>query len=361
MRLRMRYEFLYKGLIFPLLLLINCKDQIDLRGEGNMGVLVIDGKVTTLPGPYTLKLGYTVGLDQKPSPVTFANALLVDEDTGASETFVESRPGLYLAQGAVVPGVAGHRYHVEVSLLNGKRYATKTEKIPDATATDDLSYEFGSRSEFIGEVEVKENILNVYTDTELPQGENDYYLRWDVGETYVFEETPIMSPFTGRIPNPCYIDGVADPQRIVLFSTENNEVKSLKQTLIAQRKIDYSFLSRHYFSVSVLSITRESYRYWNKINELINRSGSIFDTPPAPITGNAYSITDPGEAVFGFFEAANASLNRFYTLRGNIPVSIAPYCNDPVRGLYWQGYPKECSSCTSLDNSKVTPPDWWEF
>lgn len=347
-------------MMFCLLVLINCKDPIDLRGEGSIGILVVDGKVSTLPGPYTLRLGYTVGIDQKPSPVSFAMATLIDDGTGDMESFIETtKPGIYEVAGNVIQGTAGHTYHVEITLQNGRTYASKPERIPDAAAIDAPYFEFGKKSDFVGEIEVKTDVINIYTDTQFPSVEKDYNFRWDVTETYMFEQSPQFDPFTGTIPKPCYVDGITDPQRISLFTTKNQRLPSLKGTLIAQRKIDYSFLARHYFSIYVSSITTESYTYWARINELINRSGSIFDTPPAPIIGNAYSTIDSEEKVFGYFEASNTNLVRIFTLRGDVPITLKDYCNDPVYGPYYPFYPNECYACTLLTNSSKTPPSWW--
>ena len=359
MRSANTYDLARKGIVFLVLILMNCKEPITLQGEGSVGLLVIDGKVNTLPGPYTLRLGYTVGMDQKPSPVSSARALLVDDDTGATEEYVEGNPGVYSVPGDVIRGTAGHRYHVEVALADGKSYATKPEKIPDGTGVDYPYFEIGQRSDFVDEVEVKVSVVNVYTDAQLPQSEGDHYQRWDVAETYMFEQTPIPNPLTGTLPLPCYVDGIPDGQRITLFSTKGLGTTKLDHLLVASRPVDQSFLARHYFTVYQSSITLESYNYWKNVNQLINRNGSIFDTPPAPIAGNAFSKTNEDEKVLGYFEAANTVLSRFYVLRGDIALQIQPYCNDPRYGIYWPGYPKECGYCLLLDNSSHTPPDWW--
>jgi hypothetical protein len=353
------HDLVRKGIIFLVLVMMNCKDPIDLKGEGSIGLLVIDGSINTLPGPYTLKLGYTVGLTQKPRPATKAHALLVDDESGVTEEFIETDSGKYVVPGAVIQGTPGHRYHIEVVLRDGRSYATKPERVPDATGVDSPYFEVSTTSDFVDETEVKVSVVNVYTNAQLPQGEKDYYLRWSATETYMFEQTPIPNPLTGALPLPCYVDGIPDGQRITLFSTEGQHRDRLDGLLVASRRIDYSFLGRHYFTVYQSSMTQEAYNYWKNVNQLINRNGSIFDTPPAPIVGNAFSKTDEEEKVLGFFEATNTTLSRFYLLKGNIPLALAPYCLDPRYGIYWPGYPRECSDCLSLDNSFHTAPDWW--
>jgi hypothetical protein len=360
MRLANIHDLARKGIVFLVLVSMNCKDPIVLKGEGSIGLLVVDGNISTLPGPYTLKLGLTVGLDQKPNPVSLAHALLVDDDNGATEEYVETKPGVYSVPGTTIQGTIGHRYHVEVALPDGRSYATKPELIPDATGVDSLYFEVGTTSDFVDATEVKVSVVNVYTNTQLPQSEKDYYLRWNATETYMFEQTPIPNPLTGTLPLPCYVDGIPDGQRITLFSTEGQHRQQLDKLLVAARKIDQSFLARHYFTVYQSSLTLEAYNYWKNVNQLINRNGSIFDTPPAPILGNAFSKTDDEEKVLGFFEATNTTLSRFYLLKGDIPLAIQPYCMDPRYGIYWPGYPRECRDCLSLDNSSNTPPDWWQ-
>ena len=175
----------------------------------------------------------------------------------------------------------------------------------------------------------------------------------------MFEQTPIVNPLTGALPLPCYVDGTPDGQRITLFSTRGQQRQDLNRLLVAVRVIDQSFLARHYFTVYQSSLTLEAYNYWKNVNQLINRNGSIFDTPPAPIVGNAFSKTNEEEKVLGYFEATNTRLSRFFVLKGDIPFVIYPYCMDPRYGIYWPGYPKECSNCLSLENSTHTAPGWW--
>lgn len=353
------HDLLRKGLVFLVLIMMNCKDPINLEGEGSIGLLVIDGQVNTLPGPYMLQIGFTVGVDQKPSPVSSAHALLVDDDLGLTEEFSETKAGVYTVPGAVIQGTAGHRYHVEVALPDGRTYATNPERIPDATGVDKPYFEVGTASDFVDETEIKVNVINVYTDAQLPQGEKDYFVKWDVTETYMFEQTPIVNPLTGTLPLPCYVDGIPDGQRITLFSTKGQNRQTLDRMLVAVRRIDQSFLARHYFTVFQSSLTPEAYNYWKNVNQLINRNGSIFDTPPAPIAGNAFSKTDAKEKVFGYFEATNTTLTRFYVLKSDIPLALQPYCLDPRFGVYYPFYPNECYNCTLLDNSTTTAPSWW--
>ncbi|MEJ0030379.1 MAG: hypothetical protein WDO15_08440 [Bacteroidota bacterium] len=217
------YRFLSRSTLLALVILFNCKDPIDIKGKGSIGVLVVSGQISTQPGPYSLQLGFTVGIDQKPSPATGAQVILFDDTDGLTEEFFEGNAGQYTVPGNVIQGTPGHTYHVTI-VVNNKNYASNPETIPEESATGTPSFEAGQKSNFIGETEVKQNVMNVYADTQFPS-QKEIYVRWDVTETFYFAQTPIPDPFSNALPRPCYISGVADPQRINLFTNKGTRQK----------------------------------------------------------------------------------------------------------------------------------------
>lgn len=342
-----------------ILLLAGCKEPVELKTDGGLGIVVIDGKINTQPGPYTLNIGFTVGDYQRPTAFENAHAILIDETEGFTEEYLETEPGIY-STSKLIQGKPGHTYHVQVQLADGREYWSKSETIPDATGVDDSYYKVGRRSDFVGDTEVLINTVEVYVDTQLPpKKEKPYYFRWDVDEYYVFEQTPRPDPMNHGLPPPCYVYAYSDPQRITTFSTRDKDVSVLKNQLVSVQDVQQTFLTRKEYTVYCTSLTKESYEYWNVVNQQINKTGSIFDTPPAPVKGNLYSMSDQGEAVYGHFEAGNASFSRITIFRADLDVVIPPYCNDASRGVYWPDYPQECSACLMLPHSSSTPPPWW--
>lgn len=336
----------------------NCNDPINLKTNGQGGVLVVSGKVSTLPGPHTIALGLTLEVNQTPSPVSGATITIRASD-GVSVQCMETSPGKYTVDEgsfAVVPGLS---YQVDITLAEGKHYMSIPELIQPATGVDSLFVEFERQSEIVNSSEVKKTVAKLYSNTTISSSSNTQYFKWDVEEVYMFEQTPIVNPFTGRLPNPCFVSGFPDPQRINLFSTENISVDHLNRTLLAVKEIDQSFLARHYFVVNLSAISARDYSYWKNADALINRTGSIFDTPPAPIKGNIYNVDDAKEEVYGYFEATVSATARIFTLPHEVGFPIPFYCNDPSKGIYSPDYPTVCHNCLELPNSSHTPPDWW--
>jgi len=336
----------------------NCNDPVNIKTERKGGVLVVSGKVSTLPGPHTIALGLTAAVNQTPIPLTGATVTILSSD-GSNVQCAETNPGKYtLFDGslAVVPGLS---YHIDIVLPDGRHYRSIPEMVQPVTGVDSPFVEFERQSVIINSTEVKETVAKLYTNTILPQSNSAQYFKWDIEEVYMFEQTPIPNPFTGRIPVPCFVSGFPDPQRINIFSTENISVDHLDRTLVAVRDVDQAFLARYYFVVNLSSISLQDYSYWKNADALINRTGSIFDTPPAPIQGNIYNVDDETEDVFGFFEATVTSTARIFTLPHNVGFPIPFYCNDPSKGIYSPDYPTVCRNCLELPNSSHTPPEWW--
>lgn len=345
-------------LLTSITVLNNCKDPILLRSTPEGGIFVVNGKVSTQPGPYTVTLGYTSPDGRKPTPVPGGAVSLVSS-AGNTWAYTEANPGEYVIPDGVAPILPGVTYHLEITLGDGRHYYSEDETVPMLTGTSDPHVEFEHKKIIVNNVEIQSDVANVFTDSQLPASGGPQFFKWDVGEVYMFEQTPIFNPITGSIPNPCFVTGYSDPQRINLFSTENLKVDHVDHKLVAVRLIDQSFLAKHYFIVSLSSISRKTYTYWDHVNSLVNRTGSIFDTPPAPIVGNIHNREDDSEKVYGYFEATNTSIARVYTLRGDIPFQLPAYCNDPALGVYYPNYPNECHNCLLIPGSSAVAPEWF--
>lgn len=338
--------------------LLHCEDPIDLRIAQNGGLLVVNGRVSTLPGPQELAIGYTSSANQIPDPIPGAAIVLFD-NSGNSRSYHEVRPGIYQIVASTFNPIPGENYFIEIRLPNGKIYRSKPETLPISRPEDSIYYEFHQRAKFQGGVQLKSNVIAIFVDTGISPSATRPFVRWDVEEVYMFEQTPIPNPFTGTIPLPCFVKGYPDPQTVNLFQgTPGRDVK-LRHMQVAEKEIDNTFLARHYFIVNASSISENAYLYWKQVNSLINKTGSLFDTPPAPVKGNVYNVDDPQEQVLGYFEVSNTSVSRTFTIRGDVPFPVPFNCYVPDKGLYSPDYPPSCYDCLRLPNSSHEKPEWF--
>jgi hypothetical protein len=338
--------FTYLSWSFLLLLLGlgSCVEEIDLPNTRRGGELVIHGTLTPSRSPQKLRIARTSPEERITVPVTGASARVFDEQ-GNWEFYREVGEGVYEFMGNQIQVEKGHSYYLEVNIL-GRIYRSRPERMPTEVGYDELEW-----------IATPQKFVEVYADSYFPATEDPLFIRWNVEEVYILEPTDFPDPFND-IPPPCYIWEYPNQQRMSLYNGALNPTERLPQTLVARQYVDYRFLSRHYFLVTQLSISREAFEYWERVNKAVNRTGSIFDAPPAPVAGNLFSPSNPNEQVLGYFEVALTDTASIFTVPGFFNFWIPPYCRyvpfQPVAR-----YPRVCINCLDFPNSSLQKPDFF--
>ncbi|MBB6326037.1 hypothetical protein FHS59_001665 [Algoriphagus iocasae] len=365
-----KFQLIRAFAAFLIFVLANsCVEQIDFPLDKGVEKLIVSGQVNNLNEPQLVFLSETTSKDREPlfednknyvlndlpRPVSGANIklMVIYGDGFASVLYTETKAGQYEMNSGVDLESASEIY-LEIE-VKGKMYRSKPQTMPSVVGSDVLSYSF---TRGIIEDQPETPFISIETEATLPQQTGGYYLRWDVDEAYYWNLTFFPNPFN-RAPPDCYVFGYPDPERITLVNGDllNNEGNQSKR-IVAQRIIDESFLSRHYFNVRQVSTNKEAYEYWRRIKELVGNTGSVFDTPPAPVLGNLYNVNDESEIVLGYFEVAKVNLTRIYTTRADVPFFNAEVCTySPTRPL--DDYPKTCLRCSEFKNSSNDTPPWW--
>lgn len=340
-------------LFFPALLLSGCIEQIDFDTDRRGGFLVVDGRIHEGPGPYSLELSRTTGEGSPTRPVTGAVVSIFD-DQGNQEFYTETEEGFYVTPGDIVQGRKGGTYYIEIELGGSFVYRSEPGTIPSYTATDSVYYEITTEEELSnGGILVDVEVIKVFADTQIPDVDSTLYLRWDVHELYKYTEFDVPDPFNTPPPF-CYVTQYPNPQKITQFSTKENETGQITRNELSTTRIDFSFYQRHYFNIVLTSTTKRAEEYWRQVDEIVNRSGTIFDVPPATVNGNIFNINNADEQVLGFFETALIDTSRFFTLRTDMPIFIGDPCGSFSRNRHYA-----CSNCLELPNSSKEEPYYW--
>lgn len=168
-------------------------------------------------------------------------------------------------------------------------------------------------------------------------------MKWNVTEDYLLTPTyfPLPPGLPPNLPPPnCYIAQKVDGQRIAIFDATKISSSSVNKQLVATREIDWTFLEKHYFTTYQSSLTKNAYEYWLKANLLANQVGSIFDTPPAELSGNLVSISNPSEKVWGYFQAVNQTSKRKAFYKSDLPfpllVRVCDFTGSYDQSLIWK-------------------------
>lgn len=351
----------------------SCVEQIEFELEKTERErLIVSGTLTDLNEPQVVFLSETTSqarlplltdeengyftLDDKPRPVRGARVTLEYEGiANPGKEFRETEPGRYeLLENSVFGEGSTVGYFLQIQ-LGDRVYRSKVQSFPEVIGSDELSFSF-ERTRLGDNPDAAQVVIQ--SEVTLPEQVGNYYLRWAVDEAYYWDLTFFPNPFNTP-PPPCIVFGFPDPERITLINGDLLNRPGGKSTqIVAKRLVDQSFLSRHFFNVRQLSVSKDSYEYWRRVRELVNNTGSVFDSPPAPIRGNLYNVNDPEEVVLGYFEVAKAKVSRIYTTFGDVPFFLEKSC-EYVPSRRRDQYDPRCLSCNVFPNSQGFFPDWW--
>lgn len=118
-----------------------------------------------------------------------------------------------------------------------------------------------------------------------------------------------------------------------------------------------------YFELTQYSLSPGAFEYWNGINLLNKRKGTMFDGPVGQVSSNISNITNKDEFVFGYFFATDQR-----SIRKKLDPTFAPefdFMCPPKRTQFCVTHLKECicqpcCNCLLEPNSTTTKPVWWE-
>ncbi len=335
-------------------LISTCSEVVDLKtGQGDR-LLVMYGKVTDGLAGNELFIGLTSDIGAEQEPISGAEAVLL-EDGVPIATYRERTPGNYRLDLENDSARVGRTYELQVRLPDGREYRSIPAEMPGLAAIDKVRFDASVVEVEVNQagLEVSRNLIQLLVDTEIVDQEKDFYLKWDIVETYSFQERIRNTPIP---PPPCFVTNNTTGQNVFLFNGEEIKVPVIKDQLFSTSEIDSRFAFDYYFSVIQTTMNRDAYEYWKLIGQISNSQGSIFDQPAAPVPGNFRNPNAPDEEVLGYFEVVRSDTSRV-RVRGDqldffvsIPCpTLPPETNEPP----------ECLACLLIKNSTDVQPYFW--
>ena len=354
-------------ILVTVLLLANCVREVDFsRENADTGTLVVSGTFSDGPGPHRIYLSRPNDVKKKFFlPVTGAQVTLTDDGGNRyeyQEVIAPADSSRYY-QLTQVQGIPGHVYSLEVRLPDGTLYRSRPQVMPERIPADSATVrgEWYTTINSNGTV-VREPYAYAYVHTTCPANTAGRYLRWDAESVHIFNEIfKIYYP----IPPPalqCFIPSQLSAQTLPLAKLSDFQPGAKITEQVGKRYINFAFELRVGICVYQRSIGREAYEYWQKIDQLIEPSGTILDAPPAQVLGNVENLTNPGQPALGFFEVAAIDTVRVFTrddlLGDAFQINERPYCD-----YDWSKWPPvthpECDKCLLLEGATLEKPYWW--
>lgn len=410
-------------IILPIIICVSCTEEYwpDLKGEYE-DLLVIEGKITNEPGPYTVKLSSSSSV-QEPAyfPKSGAKVIITDNE-GNAETLTEVESGVYKTSATGIQGKAGKYYKLIIE-TDGRKYETPFEKLKTAVGIEPIIIKHEIRQS--DNPEDDEEGIRFYVSTDNAIIDTSYFY-WGVEETYEFHAAYLMRfIFNGVFikPIPSYWEYInvppppsenrygvpvaQDPDSLFYcwktnmvkerftHTTENLSTPKLNNQPLhfipymdERIKIKYSLLVKQY------TISEKAFLYQRKLKEQNSENDNLYTKQPFQIRSNLVNVDDPDEIILGYFMTAGVcTAERIFTKApagieydvfcgqiandcSNKP-EIYPYLieSNPGQWPLYMAYAwfmtggslfydlvvveKDCVDCT-LSGGELNKPDFWE-
>ncbi len=343
----------------PILLFVficSCVEQIDFSAPSDVGVLVVDGQLSTMDTVHKITLSRTDRLGKQVFPPEDNATIVLFDEMNNSDQFLNVGNGQYeLSSEKITPRVGG-TYSIEITTQNGSVYQSMPEIIYPVPEIKDFSHHVTIEQELVDETRVLERSffnLSVSTDIDVP---DQTFLKWDVEHVYIVTEIS-CGPLSA--PKSCYIYQPINENLFFLLDGRRVAQGSEFSEQVVHQPLDVSFGLAASFYVSQKSLTQRSFEYWQDVDRVVNNAGSIFEAPSAPVKGNIISVNNPGEQVLGFFSAVDEKRKLIIITRADLdtPYPPLPFCGVP--GFPPEPLPPPCCNCLILENSSTERPDYW--
>ncbi|MVM31057.1 DUF4249 family protein [Spirosoma sp. HMF4905] len=285
-----------------------CIDQVDLPIRTEEPRLVVEGQITNEAPPYTVRLTYTGkyggtgGQNVNDQYVKEAQVTVAD-DQGRSARFVSMGLGLYQTTDSTFRGQVGRAYSLSVVLADGKRYVTKSERMPAVPVIDSVSATLIKTGSI-----VTPYALSYAVNTTDPANEQNYY-RWSAYgyTTRLSMGVPCSLGNPTRCNTRCWVSVSNDIVNV--YSDEAINGNPLRGRFVLQVPI-YA-VGPQLVEVQQYGITQANYQFWKLYQQQNARTGSIFDPLPAPVTGNLVNTSDPSDLARGYFAVTSITRRRY--------------------------------------------------
>lgn len=372
--------------LFTLLVVVvtACIDEFwpDLGDFENL--MVVDGALTTGPGPYFVKISMTSDAENPQYIPVTGCTVIIQDDAGNTEVLTETEAGTYATAADGITGIIGRQYKIRISTPEGKTYSSSYQKLLAPVGIDSVYTEV----EYHETADLYHDLagLQFFVDTYRSETDTNYYL-WQLEETYQFySDFFIDYLFMGYFKQFSNRDSVHTCWRTQnVYEIFTASTLNLTDPILIKFPLHYvdtetrRLQVRYSLLVHQFTIDADAYSFYDQIKNLMSDEGTLYTKQPYQITGNVTNQDDPGEPVLGYFLVGGIDVKRIFVKR---PVEVPfyfPVCelNTDMRSLFgeprntWpiyvattaegaRGYAsKSCFDCT-LNDGVLEKPDFWQ-
>ncbi|MEP5610901.1 MAG: DUF4249 domain-containing protein [Cyclobacteriaceae bacterium] len=278
---------------------VSCLEEISFDLETDEPQLVVEGFINDLTESYTVRLSTTSATSGLGINTLGQKAFVeIEEIGGTSVQLIEAIPGTYTTMPGQIIGEVGKSYRLNIRLANNQEYQSKIETIPSPIRILDGDVVENAEFVFLYGTEITTgHDINV----EVENGDElQYFILSTIGWTRVRIEQGDCIPGSGIGPPFCW--SKRDPIRTDQLVIGSNFGQEQNYKLQAVKSIPVDTKTEYVAIVRTNAMSRENYQFFESINDQLDRKGTPFDRPFAPIIGNIIA-TNSNEVALGYFHA----------------------------------------------------------
>ncbi|HUX57033.1 MAG TPA: DUF4249 domain-containing protein [Bacteroidales bacterium] len=299
---------LYLVLLFSVLLVLNgCIVQFLPETNEEQELLVVEGLITDQYGPSTIKLSKSLPLGGRNAARPFEGCnVSISDDLGNNYNLYETVAGTYITNPSDFQGIIGRSYILHIS-TNASPISLSYRSLPmemkPVPPMDSIFYEKIAINDGRVGTQIPEG-CQIYVNTHDPENVCKFY-RWEYSETWEFK-LPYLVP--NKI---CWISSSSDQINIKsTASLVEDRINRYPLTFISNMtdrlRVKYSILVNQY------SLNEDEYLYWEKLQNISEHIGGLYDITPSSINNNIWCVESPDEKVLGYFSVSASSSKRIF-------------------------------------------------
>ncbi len=295
-------------ILFSFLLLLNsCIVQFIPETDEDKELLVVEGLITDQPGASTVKLSKSLPLGRKNVAKPLKGCIVkISDDMGNTYSLKETVAGTYVTDPAKFQGTIGRWYTLHINTntsYNNLNYESFPMELRPVPPIDSRYYEKKIIKEKDEDSQAVEG-CQIYLNTYDPENNCSFY-RWEYSETWEFR---LPYDVTNRV---CWLSNNSDRINVKNTSVfEEDRINRYPLNFISNMtdrlRVKYSMLVNQY------SLNEDEYLYWEKLQNISEQVGGLYDITPAAIPSNVWCLEDPNEKVLGYFSVSARSSKRIF-------------------------------------------------
>lgn len=308
-------------LLALLVLLQGCIDEYWPELDTSESILVIDGCITNEPGPYEVRLSIASAISRPEiRPYSGAQVIVMD-NTGHEEEFVETEPGVYKSNINGIQGTIGRKYKLALRTPDENEYQSDFQLLEKPVNISSVYAEIESRQ--TSDEYHTEYGYQFYVDSDLAEKDTTY-LMWRAIGTYKYQSDFLIRYVYDRrvisvFPQPdsfytCYANDI----NTGIFTADLSNLSKPEITRFPLNYVntDTRRLSIKYsLYVKQLTVSAASFSYFSKLSEINTQQDALYAQQPYQIKGNVKNTRNPEDALLGFFYVAGVDEKRIFVDR----------------------------------------------